>query len=334
MESASFKLISSAYRSCKEKVHNFADKVETVRLDPSGLQKLALCILSTLQTINGYFGKNYLPHLVTHLNIANHLDFFGCLKIPYYWFYPYSLERIDTLATLQNLKGHLQSCLSCQGVEIGTIHLFAQQLLEDYFDLMAGNREDCRGDLAFPDEAHFKEGLMNSLKRKVEDEKLGWDLSHISLHAFDPVLKPFSLLNKVTDFIFVSVDAACGAFFLQEWQLIDLAPLVKKIGSFRIFGWIKNLVLDTWIKVGLCIGFALQIIQAVRSLLSSKEGLVAIQKAWWQVAVATSEFVFNFASLVCVNQTIVYFLAAIAKGIGVIAIVCEPSQEYFPGRNA
>jgi hypothetical protein len=166
--------------------------------------------------------------------------------------------------------------------------------------------------------------------RKIEEEGLLWDATRINLKDFHPTLKAFSPIKALTDLTFIAVDIGCGAFFLQEWKFLDLNYYANKIGKYRAFRWVPNQILDNWIRGGLCIGFALNVVKAVQSLRHQNLDDNTRVRAWWLIAVSVSEFIFNFSVLIRCKPCPIYFFTALAKGIGVLSVMFEPPPVYFP----
>jgi hypothetical protein len=303
--------------------------LDTVRLDPNGFQKIGLLALAIFQGINCYSGKNYLPHLIKSLDIVNAFDFYACLRIPYFYLYPYHSDRIDPYPTLKRLEECLSTCLGAGSGDL-TIRDFAKQSMDEFFDLLTGNDATYKNDISCRNETEFKILLKNFIIDKIEDENLRWNPALVNLDSFHPVLKKKSIINAVTDSSFIAVDIACGAFFLQEWDLLDLQSYANRMGKYKVLNWVPNQILDDWIRGGLCLGFALQIVQAARCLLSLGKSDIERKKAWWVTAVASTELAFNLSVLLRCNECAIHFFTIIAKGTGVIAVIHEPATEYFP----
>ncbi len=317
-------VIAASFEKTRNAFAATVNKLNVVRLDPNGLQKSGLFTLAVLQGINCYREKPFLPDYVESLDIANSFDFYGFFKIPNYWFYPYNLENVDPVPSLNALERHL-----CKNLGLGDrdalVRAFAQESLQNYFDILTDNNWTC-----LKNEAEFNDGLLNVILEKIAVQNLAWNGDGINLYGFHPILKPSAPFKILADFSSMAVDIGCGAYFLDQWKLLDLGYYANIIGEYRTFRWVPDQILDDWIRGGLCFSFVMQMVQGARGLRDQNSSDVVKVKSMWQIAIAVTEFVFNFSVLIRCKPSTVYFLTAVAKGIGVLSVMFEPATEYFP----
>ncbi len=311
-------------------------ELNEVRQDPEGFQRICLVALSILEGINYYYGRTYLPKLVAALDVANSLDFYGFLKIPYHFFHVVDPDKIDEFHTLicledvlcenwgqgiQNERGQLQD---------PAVHAFAKQCLADLLSHMSVN------DLASVDNDKFKrvlqEWLVDELATHPDQRQEGWDTGLIDLSQLEVVQKKDSWLETLANLAFIGVDVGCVPLFLHEWDLIDLGSWAANLGRFRAFAWVPNQCLDTLVRVGLCAGFFLRFLEACRALNEKEVGEATAKRAQWERVLSAAEFLFNFSVLCRASPPIVIFLTFVAKSIGIAAIVYRPNIGYFEMR--
>lgn len=314
----------------KQGVSTTIIELNEVRQDPEGLQRICLVALSILEGVNYYTGRTYLPKLVAALDVANSLDFYGFLKIPYHFFHVIDPDKIDEFHTLSCLENVL-----CVNWGLGirnengllqdpAVHLFAKHCLADLLAQMSVN------DLASVDNEKFKA----TLQEWVVDEltahpQHGWDAALIDLSQLEVAQKRDSWLETLANLTFMGVDVGCVPLFLDEWNLLDLGGYATSLGKFRALSWVPNQSLDTWVRIGLCAGFLLRFLEASRVLREEEVGETTIKHAQWERVLSAAEFLFNFSILCRASQPIVIFLTFVAKSIGIATIVYRPNVCYF-----
>lgn len=317
----------------KQGVSTSIIELNEVRQDPEGFQRICLVALSILEGINYYTGRTYLPKLVAALDVANSLDFYGFLKIPYHFFHVIDPDKIDEFRTLICLEHVL-----CVNWGLGTenengqlqdpaVHDFAKHCLADLLSHMSVH------DLASVDDEKFKttlqEWMIDELAAYPDLGREEWDRRAIDLSQLEVVQKKDSWLETLANLTFIGVDVGCVPLFLNEWNLIDLGAWAANLGRFRALSWVPNQCLDTWVRVGLCAGFFLRFLDACHALKEGEAGEATTKRAQWERILSAAEFLFNFSLLCRASPPIVIFLTFVAKSIGIAAIVYRPNVCYF-----
>lgn len=307
-------------------------ELNEVRRDPEGFQRICLVALSALEGINYYFNKNYLPKLVQVLDVANSFDFYGFLKIPYYLFHAIDSDRIDEFKTLESLEHVLcenwnRGTADSQGVRRDPqVYSFARTCLEALLEQMNEN------DWAYIDDRTFKAALKQWMIGEVVNApqySSQWSSDCINLSSLKIAQKKDSWLETLANINFIVVDIICIPTFLRDWNLMNLQFYANRLGQYRLFAWVPNQSLDTWVRIGLCTGFLLRFLEAWRCLSQSQIGRSTIKRAQWELVVSAAEFVFNSSILYRAPIPVVLFFTFVAKSLGVISIICRPNTHYF-----
>jgi hypothetical protein len=188
-------------------------------------------------------------------------------------------------------------------------------------------------DLACIDDAKFSQLLQKWIidERRAFPEQLPdtWLASQVDLQNLKVIQKDDSWLENLSDLTFLVVDVICVPTFLRDFNLIDLASYANKLGKFRVLSWVPGQSLDTWVRGGLCLGFLLRFLEASRSIRYDRLGESSQKRAYWELAISISEFVFNFSAFCQAKVPVVIFLTFIAKSIGVASLVYRPNVHYF-----
>lgn len=308
-------------------------ELNEVRQDPEGFQRICLVALSVLEGINYCCGCTCLPKLAAALEVANSLDFYGFLKIPYHFFHVIDPDKIDEFHTLTCLEHVL-----CVNWGIGVqsekgklqdphVHDFAKHCLSGLLSHMSVN------DLASVDDKKFtttlQEWMVDELTARPNLNLAGWEKGVIDLSLLEVVQKKDSWLETLANLTFMAVDIGDVPTCLNEWNLIDLGAWASTLGSFRLLSWVPSQSLDTWVRVGLCAGFFLRFLEACRLLREKELGEVTARRAQWERLLSASEFLFNFSVLCRASPPVIIFLTFVAKSIGIALIVYRPNVCFF-----
>lgn len=114
----------------------------------------------------------------------------------------------------------------------------------------------------------------------------------------------------------VTIDLLALPCFLQDWGLIDLAPVVRAIGRFPIFSWVVYFSLDQAVRAIMCLNFVLKAVHGV-VLFVRHDDRVAVAL---YLMFSLGELAYNAAILCSCPAQVIGVLAALAKGFGLLSL--------------
>lgn len=322
--------LSFCFETAKQGLAATVLTLDEIRSNPEAIQKTCILAESIIQGINFYYRTNYLPELVKVLDVAHSFDFYGFCRLPRYLFHPYDAESVDENAILDDLEAILCDCWLLglpdeQGKSRDpAVRKFAKELLEDLLLEMFEYDYDVRT------EEQFKALLHNRIVNYLENNPTeDFDPYSISLKDLKVDLKEPSILELLDDAIFIGVDVACIPAFLQDWSLIDLSFFANQLASLPLLSRLPQGSLDDWIRGVMCVGFIVQLSEAVRSLYADHLTQEEQRHAKWIIAAASAEFLYNSAILLRQDLRLITFLAFTAKSLGLIEILLTPKVSFF-----
>jgi hypothetical protein len=304
-------------------------QLDQIRQDPEALQDSFIIVRSIIQGINFYFHAHYLPRLVTVLDAAQTFDFYGFYRLPRYFLYSYTPQRIDEYAMLDQLEVALchNWCLGTpdtQGLKRDSnVRQFAKEQLKALLEEMVENDQDCRT------QEEVKSFLCRWLTQFLEaNPDKNFDPHKIDLQNVSIPLKKTPWLQALSDGIFVLSDLSCLPYYLQAWNLIQLSFYANKMGHLPFLSWVPRQSLDNWVWGLTSIGYFLQCSQAVCCLGRAHLQEEAV-KAKWLVVASVAEFVYSLAIHQKQDMRLIVFLAFIAKSLGLIHFLYAPEHAFF-----
>lgn len=324
--------LSYCYESAKQGLSVVVLKLHDIAKDPEAFQKACIVALSIIRAINYQYNTNYLPHLVSILDIAPSFDVYGFYKLPRYFLHPYYAEKFDEYDLLDQLE-----VILCDNWHLGIpeqghnrdplVRNFAQEELTAFLEKMSENK------LNFSTEEEVRTLLHNWLEKRLEanreDDEEDFDPHNLNLQDLKIKLKPNSWLEAGSIYALAFADIACVPDFLQTWGLIDLAPCANVIGQIPILSRATHYALGDWVWAALGTGFLLQFINAARSLWKGELSPDEAKDAKWIMAASITECIYCLANFQRRDLKLINCLALIAKSFGLIAFLTSSRPAFF-----
>lgn len=340
----------------KQTAISFLKNCHTLRNNTDFFEKIGQVAYAAIQLVMMHFpGTQYLSRLSFAFSTVLMHDFYSFLKQPTKWFYPLNLSRIDQNAALTDLTTTLQEQLDPTGAHGDVVQRLARAHLEYRFQVMGENNDTYRS----VDE--FKEVLQKQIretKNKVILEKIApatipatFNLEAVSLTKFHMTLTHVPLLERLGNLTWILVDVGTVGYFFQKWNLLDTAKWGERIGKVPGFQWVPSNSFDTWVIGGVCTGFGLKLVEAVRKLYDEAEAMTTEQKrqARWDVVTSIAEGIFygaifmNRIGQCAIKDSNIQWLAIIAKSLGLLSIIRtlepstgkkQPDTQFFQPKTA
>lgn len=310
--------LSSCFQYAKQSFMATILTLDKIRSNPETFQKTCIVVQSAIQGFNFYRGTDSLPRLVHVLEIAHSFDFYGICRLPRYIFHPYTADQIDEMTTLDQLETIL--CANWQrGVRDPEVRHFAKTSFLHLLEQMDDHDDDVRTEEDF--KKLLESWLAVCLERHPKD---GFDPARINLQDLAVPLKKAHILETLGDVIFIVIDIACFPAFLQDWSLVDLSFISKRMGSFAALA-----TLDEWIMGGMCVGYLMNFLEAFRRVFREQLTLPELRNEMWVMTASTLDFLYNFAMLQQRDPRLIIALAFFAKLAGIIQIVSLPKPSFF-----
>lgn len=322
--------VSSCYEFSKQTFAATVIKCNEIRRDPEAFQKICLVALAAIRCINIYFHKNYLSHFVNVLKEAPAFDFYGFCRLPRLFLHPYTAERLDEYALLDQLE-----VILCDNWHLGSpdddgvnrdplVYEFAKEELTAFLEKMDEK------DLDFRTEEEVRTILLHWIEKKLEAHpKTDFDPHEINLKALKVKLKPTSWMEFLLTYTFAAIDIACVPDFLQGWEMIDLSSCANAIGKVPLVSWVSNYSLDQWVWGMLCFGHSMHFINASSSLLKGELTPGEAKNAKWLMAASAAESIYSLSILQGRDYRLINCLALIAKSLGLISFLVYESPTFF-----
>jgi hypothetical protein len=291
--------------------------LNVLREDVDNFQKICQVGLGMIQGMNCYLGTKYLTHLEDVLNIANTYDFYEAMQLPRRAFYRITAASIDEEQLLNDLCAKASYENSLQ-------RPLLQKSVESFLEHVE------KEDIAYRNVHQFKRDLLHWLKR---DAQLRFFYSAEDVLALPIALKKPSSVEVLAEISFSAAKLAYIPSFLQAWNVVDLSPVSHALGKHRFSRIFTSMLLDQWISAALCMGFALQTLQAVRILCQGESTSNEKAMARWDAAQGGAECIFNYLAFRAVPQAAptpqLILAMVIAKSLGPIRSLCRPASDFF-----
>ena len=325
--------LSACYESTKQTLCLTITKLDEIRKDTEAFQKLCILALATLRSINHHCRTHYFPHLIEVLDTAPAFDFYGFCRLPRLFLYPYTAQRLDEYALLDQLEvilcqnWHLDLPDDKQQNSDSPVCGFIKMQLTAFLKKMLEKEIEFR--TAEEVKNALQAYLVATLEANPQQRKLGFDPYSISLQDLKIELKKDSWIEKIIKYTFVGVDIICIPDFLQGWGLVNLASYTQKIGQLPIFGWVARYSLDEWVWRSLGVGHFLNFFNATYSLW--KGGLTAgeAKDAKWLRAASLAECLYCLSVIRKTGSGWTNGLAIIAKSLGLMAFLAASEPIFF-----
>jgi hypothetical protein len=322
---------SACYEFTKQNFLGAVVQLGKIWHNREAFQTKCILALEIIRGINLHCHTHYFPYLIRVLDTAPGFDFYGCLRLLRYFLCPYTAERLDEYAILDQLEGilcelggHL-GMLDAQGKKRDPlIRQFAQEQLTAFLEIMTEE------DLAFrtPEEVKtllhhwFEEALKADLKGNCDPHRL-------NLQNLNIVLKNASWAEVMVNYTFILVDIACVPAFLQEWKLIDLAPYANEIGRFPLFSWIAHQSLDIGIWKFMTMGFLFQFLDAAYALWKESSSPEKTKNIKCLLIASLAECLYSLSMTSNYDRRLVNGLAIIAKSLGLFTFLIASKPTFF-----
>ncbi len=322
--------LSSCYEFAKQALAVTMIQLDKIRRDPGAFQKTCIVALAILREINFSRQTHSFPHLIAVLDIAPSFDFYGFCRLPRYFLHPYTAQRLNEYAILDQLE-----VILCDNWHLGIpddqgqnrdseVHQFAREQLESFLETMV---ED---ELDFRTEEEVKNILHNWFEETLEDEpKKDFNPHDINLQDLTIPLKKISWLEAMSSAIFVVVDIACMPSFLRSWLLMDLMPYAHAVGRFPLLAWVPKHNLDDWIWGAIGAGYIIVFLEAATSLWEGNLTSEETKDAKWLMAVSIAECIYALVNIQSKNLRLINSLALIAKSVGLFAFFLASKPTFF-----
>lgn len=351
---ASFQTFKETLVECYEHPERpyalIAVKLRAWRNDPEFFQKICQVVFAALLIkIENGPKPSSLARFANVFSTANLQDAYRLFKLPYHFLFPVTLGRIRQTVLLNSLVkvlcDHFQTGYVedenglITDVDDDNIIHFAKAGLEMQFQVMNRSGDAYRSTDEFNEvlERRFK-GL-HTIHRAHEGVDTPYDFEDLDLGGLEVPLTSPSLIEKLEDFNWIIVNCGCLFLYLRDWDLISTAQWAEKLGRTPAFSWLRNQLLEAWVRGIVCTAYCLKFCEAVRQLRNEELTEQGLRKAHWTAVGSFFEILSNGAAWgSCngywkINQTHLQILVIIAKGIGLMEIMTRPPMKFFEGEE-
>lgn len=322
---------TSCYEFAKQALAATIIKLNEISCDPEAFQKTYIIALTIIREINFHCYTPYFPHAVHLLDTAAPaFDFYGIWRLPRLFFHPYTVDRFDEYAILNQLE-----VIFCDNWHLGVeddeglnrdpaVREFAKEQLTAFLKKMEEQ------DLDFRSAEEVRTTLHNWFEKILEvDPEEDFDPHNINLRDLEIVLKKKSLIETIITYIFIVVDVICVPDFLQGWELIDLAPYASQMGRLPFLSWVPNQRLDDWVWGVACAGHFLQSLRAGHALWSGTLTCDEAKDAKWLMAASIAECLYSLSNIQKRSLRLINCFALIAKSLGLIVFLVSSKPTFF-----
>lgn len=328
-------------QSCCEGVRNFCDatgqafigvmkKGSDLRGDEAIFKRTCRIAASAIELLNA-LAPAYMPPLgrLTRITKAVILhDFWAILQYPRAYFRPIKAEMIDAKAVQCDLIEQMKTMNnpednSAIAKDVITAQLESMSVpyhtVKEFIDrLQTRLQKHLLADSSQP----FKEINLSVLKMSDATEK--WFVKR----------KP--MLERWTNATWALADVLTVVWCSSElWKIVDTAKYAETIGQYRGFQWVKEQKLEQCLIGVVCVGSALKLVEAVRSLnydtLNEEEQTVKTMNA----RAAMIDLAFYgaiFGSMigrVNISPIAINLLGIAANSFGIWNIMNRPKHDFF-----
>jgi hypothetical protein len=314
--------LTSCWNTVKYSLSVAVFDLKQIASSPDALQKACILVHSIIQGINLTYETNYLPRLVKVLDHSQTLDFYGFCRLPHYLLHAYCHEQIEDSLLLENLTAVLHENWRFNEGNLPTQN-FARHSLKAFLELMAEE------EIAFSTEEKMREALEIWLINRSEGIPPDVDPLNIDLARLRIPLKKTNWLIALTDAAFIIADILCIPDFLNQWRLIHLPSFKQVQHRFPLASHSPFRTLDNYVRASMSIGFALQFIQSIITLMESNTNPEERSHAKWILVASAAEFIYNTSILRKASPRFITFFAFWAKLLGLIAFLKTPKPAFL-----
>ncbi|WP_068467014.1 hypothetical protein [Candidatus Protochlamydia phocaeensis] len=345
--------VSSAFLdyayTTQQSLNSIVLKLKDLRNNTEIFQKVCQVAFAIIQYANWYRNTAVLSRFSFILSTANLHDFYSIIKKPRGWFFPITADRINANKLLDALEAKLVTVFGIAPDSENALGLRSviYKHLKAQLESMGSNDDAYRNTqelLVVLQRRMQRAGTERVLiEREGENPiEVTYDLSTIDILDVPVEFNSIPLAERLTNWTWDAVDVGCFFLYMnpQGWNLIDTPKLANQIGQFRVFGWVRNQGLETWVRAGVCLAYSLKLFEAVRKLSDEKLTSKLKAKAKWDAINSVAEIVFQGAGYLNhigkTNFSVGFLSVAciVAKTIGIYAIVRRPRPNYFEAAAA
>jgi len=305
-------LVRQSFHSSVQHVRSGLEALNQLYKDPEFFQRICQVAIVIFQGISWYRDKVHFPKWCILLDAANFNDFYDVIELPYTLLHTYGPDRIDTNALLDNLeKIVIRQCLyGITQEQKAAIRERLRSAIQSFHEDLEEN------DVAFSTPKEYK----NSLQEWLKQDPSICHLHSIDLTHLEVALTPTPLVKKLSTLNNAIANIGCVLYFLQEWQVVDLASKAASLGQFPLLSWLQRVSLEKVIYGSLSLYYLCEFLDAWRILRMTTPSPEAARNAKWDRVTAAAEFVFNFAAFRGADPRIVLSFMFIAKMLGLVSI--------------
>lgn len=322
--------VTSCLKNAKNCIANTLIKCEEICNDPEALQKLILTTLSVFRGYNLYYNTDHFPRLVKILDSAQTLDFYGFLRLPAYFLYPYVPKNFNEYVLLDNLE-----CILCDNWHLGIpdaqqnnrdpeVRLYAKQALETFLNQSVAYKKE------FFSESDFHNSFQIFLEKNLtENRNLKFDPHMIDLRRLKIPMKPKTWITLLTETIYLLVDLVTVPVVLQQLSILNLGRFASRIGQIPLLAWVPGQILEEWLQGMLVCRHFVHFIQTIDILRNSQTTPAELKETKWVMAANIAEFIFNSTILFKIDLKVITLFAFFAKSLGLLSFLNVSEVTFF-----